>query len=124
MCRRRTVSTRPDEAISGPARWLHGVREPQCPQSRSSLYNEVTPSVIAAGGNELAITGLALSTSYRVPIGSVLSFPSTLAVADYFGLTLTEARIAGGAAGLGSGYFGGFTNADALPGALLVAQYP
>jgi hypothetical protein len=90
----------------------------------ASLFNEVTPSVIAAGGNELSITGLVLSTSYRVPIGSVLSFPSAAAVSSYFGPASKEAAVAGGGTGLGGGYFAGFTNADALPGALLFAQYP
>jgi hypothetical protein len=90
----------------------------------ASLFNEVTPSVLAAGGAELAITGLVITENYRVPIGSVLSFPSVPAVADYFGPTSNEAIIAGGGSGMGSGYFGGFTGADALPGALLFAQYP
>jgi hypothetical protein len=90
----------------------------------ASVFNKVTPGVLAAGGAELAITALVLSTSYRVPIGSVLSFPNALAVEDYFGPTSREAIVAGGGTGLGGGYFAGFTNSNSLPGQLLFAQYP
>lgn len=88
-----------------------------------------TPSVIAAGGNALNLIGLCVTDTQRVPIGQVLSFPSAAAVASYFGAASKEAVIAGGGQTLGgnpagTGYFGGYLNATAVPGALLFASYP
>jgi hypothetical protein len=94
----------------------------------ASYSVESTPSVLSAGGAALDLNGLALTTNTRVPIGSVLSFASADAVASYFGSTSAEAIVAGGGQTLaggpaGTGYFGGFENATATPGALLFAQY-
>lgn len=89
----------------------------------ANLFVSVQPSVLGVGGNALDVIGLVLTTSTRVPIGSVYSFPSAAAVKTFFGSGSNEAVVAGGAAGKGSGYFGGFTNSDALPGAILFAQY-
>jgi hypothetical protein len=88
-----------------------------------------TPSVISAGGNALDLIGLVLTKNTRVPIGQVLSFPSGPAVSSYFGPTSNEAVIANGGQTLagnpaGTGYFGGYQGATAVPGALLFAQYP
>ena len=77
----------------------------------------INPGVISAGGSPLAFNALLLSSSSRAPIGSVLSFPSSLAVASYFGATSAEA----GAAAI---YFLGFNNSNIKPSSLLVAQYP
>lgn len=77
----------------------------------------VVPSVIGAGGSALDLNGLVLSTAERVPIGSVLSFPSASAVEDYFGASSTEAALA-------TIYFNGFDGSNVKPGALLFAQYP
>ncbi len=82
----------------------------------ASQLVQVVPSVLAAGGNALAITGLVLTTSSRVPIGTVASFPNALAVSNFFGPTSKEAGIA-------AVYFAGFTGADALPGSILFSQY-
>lgn len=89
----------------------------------ASQLVSVTPSVLAAGGSAVDIIGLVLTNSARVPLGQVLSFPSAAAVQSYFGPTSREAQIAGGGAGLGGGYFGGFTGSNKLPANILFAQY-
>jgi hypothetical protein len=61
--------------------------------------------------------GLLLSNSTRVPIGSVLSFPSASAVSTYFGSSAAESNAA-------SLYFNGFLNSNIKPGSILFAQYP
>lgn len=75
------------------------------------------PGVISAGGTALDLIGLLLTSSPRVPIGSVLSFSSAPTVATYFGPTSPEATFA-------STYFLGFDNSTVKPGALLISQYP
>lgn len=82
----------------------------------SQIVN-VPPNVIAAGGNALDLNGLALSTSIRVPIGTVRSFPDVASVSAYFGAAAQETSIA-------TVYFNGFDNSNAKPGAILFAQYP
>lgn len=77
----------------------------------------VIPSVISAGGSALDINGMCLTTSYRVPIGTVASFPSALSVGNYFGLSSTEYARA-------VVYFNGFDNSNKKPGAMLFTQYP
>jgi hypothetical protein len=89
----------------------------------ASLFIALNPSVLPAGGNELDLIAVVMTTSNRVPIGAVYSFASAAAVATFFGASSVEARIAGGGASLGSGYFGGFAGSDVLPGQLLFAQY-
>lgn len=76
----------------------------------------VVPSVISAGGSALDLIGIALSNTSRVPIGSVLSFPSAQAVKDYFGSTTNEAIAA-------EIYFLAFDNSNVKPGAMLFTQY-
>jgi hypothetical protein len=82
----------------------------------ASRLVSVTPSVVTAGGNALQVIALMLSTSTRVPIGTVQSFASAQAVSTYFGATAAETAAA-------SVYFTGFTNSTATPGSLLFAQY-
>lgn len=82
----------------------------------ASQIVSVVPSVISAGGNALNLSGLMLTNSPRVPIGSVLSFPSQLAVASFFGATSLEALRAGD-------YFLGFDGSTVKPGAMLFSQY-
>lgn len=77
---------------------------------------DVLPSVLNAGGNALILNGLALTQSTRVPIGTVLSFPTSTAVGQFFGLNSTEA--AGSAV-----YFNSFNNSTQKPGSLLFSQY-
>lgn len=76
----------------------------------------VVPSVISAGGSALDLIGLALTQNTRVPMGSILSFPSKAAVSSFFGPASQEATDAGI-------YFSGFVGCNVLPGAMLFAQY-
>lgn len=76
----------------------------------------VNPSVLGAGGSALDMIGLMLTTSTRVPIGTVASFPDPESVSAYFGPASAELAAA-------EIYFDGFTGASKLPGALLFAQY-
>ena len=77
----------------------------------------INPAIINAGGSPLAFNALLVSDSSRTPIGQVLSFPTSLAVATYYGATSDEAIVA-------STYFLGFDNSNIKPGALLITQYP
>jgi Protein of unknown function (DUF3383) len=81
-----------------------------------SQVANVIPNVISAGGAGLVLNGLVLSASYRVPIGSVMSFPSQPAVASFFGASSNEATAA-------NIYFGGYVGQTQQPGAMLFAQY-
>lgn len=76
----------------------------------------VTPSVISAGGTGLDIIGMILTSSTRVPIGTVATFTGLAAVQSYFGAASEEAYMAGW-------YFPGFTGANKTPGSLKYAQY-
>lgn len=82
----------------------------------ASEFANVTPSVLAAGGSALDLVGLILTTTARVPIGSVQSFATQAAVASYFGSSSAEANLA-------TKYFLGFDNSTAKPGSVLFAQY-
>lgn len=83
----------------------------------ASTIVRVTPNVLTAGGAALALIGLFLTTSTRIPIGSVPSFPDAPSVEAYFGGGSDEANAA-------SIYFKGFENSNLKPGALRLAQYP
>ena len=94
----------------------------------ASQFVNVTPSVISAGGAELDLIGLVLTTSTRIPLTgtnnpTVQAFGSAAAVNSFFGASSTEARIAGGGANQGGGYFAGFDNSLVKPGSILFAQY-
>ncbi len=90
----------------------------------ANLFASVSPSVLAAGGTGIAINGLGISTSTRVPIGQVLPFATGAAVTAYFGAGSPEDIFANGGVNLGGGYFGGFLNSNKLPGLLFFTQYP
>jgi len=77
---------------------------------------QVNPGVLPAGGDALNLNGLLLTSSTRVPIGQVLSFPTQQAVASYFGAASIEASYA-------TNYFLGYDNKTVIPGAYLIAQY-
>lgn len=81
----------------------------------SQIVN-VTPNVLSAGGTALDLNGLFLTTSTRVPVGTVVSFPTASAASDYFGPTSAEYDAA-------VVYFGGFENSNRKPGAILFSQY-
>lgn len=76
----------------------------------------INPSVLGAGGSALDMIALMLTTSTRVPIGTVQSFPDPASVSDYFGPSSAELAAS-------EIYFNGFDNSSKLPGALLFAQY-
>lgn len=77
----------------------------------------VTPSVLPAGGSAVAIVGLVLTASSRVPIGAVQAFSSQAAVAAYFGATSAEAQNA-------AVYFNGYDGSTKKPSTILFTQYP
>jgi Protein of unknown function (DUF3383) len=83
----------------------------------ASMIASVVPSVISGGGTGLNLIELMLTTNNRVPIGSVLSFPTSASVGSFFGPTSNEAAEA-------AVYFSGFAGSTILPAALLFAQYP
>jgi hypothetical protein len=86
------------------------------PSIPASQIVTVNPQIISSGGSPLALNGLILSPSTRVPIGSVLSFPTSTAVTAYFGGNTDESDAA-------AAYFLGFDNSNIKPGAILFAQY-
>ena len=81
----------------------------------ASYFVSIVPGVIIAGGSALDLNGLMLTSGTRTPIGSVLSFASSAAVATYYGASSTEAQAA-------AIYFLGFDNSNVKPGALLVTM--
>lgn len=83
----------------------------------ASQIVSVTPSVISGGGSGLDLVGVMLTGSARMPIGTLLSFPTTAAVAAYFGALSAEATLAGV-------YFLGFDNSNIKPAALLFYAHP
>ena len=82
----------------------------------ASRIVNVTPSALKAGGTGLAINGLILTTSNRIPIGSVLPFGSADAVGAWFGLSSAEYNAS-------LRYFAGYDNSPIKPGTLLFSQY-
>lgn len=81
----------------------------------SNLVND-TPNVVSAGGTGLDLSGLYLTTTPRVPVGTVAAFISPDAVSKYFGPASAEY-----AASLR--YFAGFDNSTIKPGELLFTTY-
>ena len=77
----------------------------------------VVPQVLAAGGSNLVMNGLLLTTSTRIPIGTVISFSSVAAVQSYMGTASAEAALA-------PFYFNGFDGSTQKPAAWLMAQFP
>lgn len=82
----------------------------------ASQIVQVTPNVLSAGGQALDIIGLILTTSTRVPIGTVQAFASDDDVGSYFGLSSDEYNAA-------QHYFLGFDNSNVKPSKVLYAQY-
>jgi hypothetical protein len=89
----------------------------------ASQFVQIIPGVLSAGGQGLQNNGVFLTNNPRAPTNSVLGFGSAANVSTYFGASSTEARMAGGGTNFGSGYFGGFNNAQALPQSMLFAQF-
>lgn len=76
----------------------------------------ITPSVLAAGGSAIILSGLLLTTSNRIPIGTLLQLGSSTAVDNYFGGDSLEARAA-------AKYFAGFERSNRKPAKMCFAQY-
>ena len=75
----------------------------------------ILPGVVSTGGNALNLVGLFLTNSWRVPAGTVQSFPNAASVSAYFGASSNEYAKA-------VVYFAGFTTATQTPANLLFAQ--
>jgi hypothetical protein len=82
----------------------------------ASYFVTVNPAVASAGGTGTALSGLFLTNNTRVPIGAVMSFPNSAAVATFFGASSTEYAKA-------LVYFAGFDNSSIKPGAMLFSQF-
>lgn len=83
----------------------------------ASAIVQILPNVIDAGGSGLDLSGLILTNSNRVPVGTVARFATASDVAAYFGSVSTEATLA-------VTYFAGFDGSTIKPAALLFSQYP
>lgn len=81
----------------------------------ASYFVNVIPAVLSAGGAALDMNALVLTKSTRVPIGSVLPFPTAQAVTNYFGAGSNESAFA-------TIYFNGFEGSTKKPGNILFAQ--
>ena len=81
----------------------------------SAIVN-VNPGVLSAAGNDLQLLGIEVTQSYRVPVGTVASYPSAAAVAAAFGAGSVQANNA-------TTYFNGYTGKSAVPQAMLFAQW-
>lgn len=86
------------------------------PAIPASQIVSVAPSVLSAGGTAIDLTGLFLTQNTRVPLGQILSFPTSQSVSSYFGATSNEAALA-------AIYFLGFNNSNKKPGFCLFTQY-
>jgi len=76
----------------------------------------VEPGVLAAGGLGLALNGIILDDTTRVPIGAVQPFSSAADVETYFGASSDQAAAA-------AVYFAGFEGSNIKPGRLYFTQY-
>jgi hypothetical protein len=83
----------------------------------ANLFVATNPSVLGAGGADLVLSGLFLTNSTRVPIGSVAQFSDSDSVQNYFGAGSTEAAMA-------QVYFAGWSNSLQKPANMIFAQYP
>lgn len=81
----------------------------------ASRIVNVTPRLIAAGGTDLVMNGLLLTTNPLIPLTDyALSFTSADAVGDYFGMTSDEYLFA-------VRYFLGYDNSFKKPRSLMIA---
>jgi hypothetical protein len=83
----------------------------------ANLFVATNPSVLGVGGADLVLSGLFLTTSTRVPIGTVAQFPDSTTVTDYFGGGSAEALAA-------PIYFAGWDASTQKPSNMIFAQYP
>lgn len=81
---------------------------------------KVVPAVLSAGGQSLVMSGLFLTTNYRIPatqLGVTQSFADAATVSNFFGAASTEAEWA-------AIYFNGFDNSYIKPAVLKFARFP
>lgn len=86
------------------------------PSIPASNFANAIPSVLGTGGNPLSLNAVFATMDGSVPIGTVKSFPSAVAVSNWFGAQSAEADLAGR-------YFTGYDTGTSLPSALYFAQY-
>lgn len=77
---------------------------------------KITPGVVGAGGTGLALVGLLLTDSVRLPSGETLRFTDAKSVGDYFGTTSAEKRQA-------DIYFNSYIGSFIKPAAMLFSSY-
>ncbi len=82
----------------------------------ANLFVATNPSVLSVGGADLVLNGMFLTTSTRVPVGTVAQFPDVATVTDYFGGGSSEAAQA-------AIYFSGWDGSLQKPGNMLFTQY-
>jgi hypothetical protein len=76
----------------------------------------ITPGVVGAGGNALALNAIFIDNAANVPLSSLLTFYDADDVGTYFGTSSTEYAMA-------AVYFSGFTNGTTQPYQLYFAGY-
>lgn len=82
----------------------------------ASAIVAANPSVLSPGGLGLVLNGVMLTTSIRVPVGTMQQFANANDVATFFGANSTEATLA-------STYFAGFNNSSLKPALVYFTQY-
>jgi hypothetical protein len=86
------------------------------PSIPASQFANAIPGVLSAGGNELSLNSVYLTSNPTIPIGGVTPFSSYDDVAAYFGASSAEAILA-------QVYFAGYSGCTALPETLYFAQF-
>ena len=76
----------------------------------------VTPRVLAGEGEELAFSGLFLTTNQLMPVDTVMRFYNATAVAEFFGYDSDAYKAA-------TVYFNGFDNSQTKPSCMLVFRH-
>lgn len=82
----------------------------------ASALVAVSPGVLSAGGNPLALNAVFLTSDPSIPVGTVQAFASAQAVANWFGSQAPETLLA-------NIYFAGTDISTKIPGVLYFAQY-
>ncbi len=82
----------------------------------ASVIANAIPGVVSPGGTAVVMNGLVLTQNAYMPTGSVLGFPSTQAVSNFFGPSSAEYTYS-------IPYFAGRVNGTQLPAQILFAPY-
>lgn len=86
------------------------------PSIPASYLVQSNPSVLSAGGSQLSLNSVFITTDPSIPIGTVQGFATYASVAAWFGATAPETIAAGV-------YFSGFNGCQQLPTLLYFAQF-